>query len=94
VESVPSEQALSCLLSKLDASLCKFNVEYAQKRASRRLNAPQLWLMKPGWFERTSSARLQSAGRDVQFKAQLLSTTPESADEILCIIEAEPGRAE
>ena len=39
--------------------------------------------MQPGWFERKAC---QHGGRDTQFKAQLLSTTPEEASEICTII--------
>src|SRR6266545_4306928 len=82
-DSTPSAESLSWLLLELDSGLQELNVEYAQKRESRRLADPVLWLMKPGWFERAASATLQRGARDVQFKAQLLSTTPEDASEII-----------
>jgi len=85
--SGPTEESLSHLLRELDAHLHELNVEYAQKRESRRLGAPVLWVMKPGWFERKAHAALQRGGRDVQFKAQLLSSTPEDSGEIMLAIE-------
>jgi hypothetical protein len=86
--AVPSRERLAQLLDELDAALQKLNVEYAQKRDSRRLGAPVLYVMKSGWFERTADATLRRGGRrDVQFKAQLLSTTPEDASEIQFVVE-------
>ena len=83
----PQDEELSRLLRDLDTCLHRLNVEYAQKRESRRLADPVLWVMKPGWFERKVQAMLQRGGRDVQFKAELLSATPEDASEILLVIE-------
>jgi hypothetical protein len=75
------------LLGELDARLHVLNVEYAQKRESRRLQAPVLWIMKPGWFERKANALLQRGSRDTQFKPQLLSGAPEDPDEIMLVVE-------
>jgi hypothetical protein len=77
----PNENALHQLLTALDANLSQLNIEYAQKRQSLRLKSPVLCVMQPGWFERQASAALQRGSRDTQFKAQLLSTTPEEASE-------------
>jgi hypothetical protein len=85
--TVAPKETLSSLLDELDLCLCGLNIEYAQKRASRRLGAPVLWIMKPGWFDRQASTVLRHAGRDIQFKAQMLSAAPEDASEALLIIE-------
>lgn len=77
----PDETALKQLLAALDANLSDLNIEYAQKRASDRLKAPVLCVMQPGWFEAKSRNAIQQSGRDTQYKAQLLSTTPEDASE-------------
>jgi hypothetical protein len=84
----PSREQLARLLAELDAGLGALNVEYAQKRESRRLGAPLLCVMKAGWFERKAHATLRDGGRDVQFKAQLLGTTPEDANEIEFVAES------
>ncbi len=76
-----NETALKRFLAALDANLSELNIEYAQKRASERLKAPVLCVMEPGWFERQSRSGIQRGGRDTQYKAQLLSTTPEEASE-------------
>jgi hypothetical protein len=46
----PDEQT-EALLARLDETLCESNLEYKAKRASGRLNAPILQVMKPGWHE-------------------------------------------
>jgi hypothetical protein len=83
----PDKESLKNLLSELDTRLSEMNVEYADKRKSDRLKAPVLQVMKPGWFERSVSSAQQRATRDVQFKAQLLSATPEDPSDIMSTVE-------
>jgi hypothetical protein len=83
---MPAQERLIQLLQELDASLREINVEYAQKRESRRLGAPVLCVMKPGWFQRKANAALQPGTRDMQFKPQLLSATPEEVSEIQFVV--------
>ncbi|MGH7851916.1 MAG: GH3 auxin-responsive promoter family protein [Candidatus Binatia bacterium] len=85
---MPTQQQLSRLLQELDSGLRGVNVEYAQKRDSRRLAAPVLNVMKPGWFERNANATLQRGARDVQFKAPLLGDIPEDASEIQFVVRS------
>ena len=85
--TAPDQNRLSRLLDEFDSCLHRLNVEYAEKRESRRLKEPVLWVMKPGWFERKTQSTLQRGGRDVQFKAQLLSAMPEDSSEILFVVE-------
>ena len=85
--AMPSGERLSRMLLELDACLRKLNVEYAQKRESRRLVAPVLWVMRSGWFERNTDASVQSGARDVQFKAALLGALPEDPSEIQLIVQ-------
>lgn len=85
--ATPSKETLLCLLSAIDTSLHDFNIEYAQKRESRRLGAPVLWVMKSSWFDRKAESTVQGAGGDVQFKAQLLSAVLEDSSEALLIVE-------
>ncbi|HXG50211.1 MAG TPA: GH3 auxin-responsive promoter family protein [candidate division Zixibacteria bacterium] len=89
VGAAPDTERLSQLLDALDAALQLANIEYREKRASRRLGEPVLCLMKAGWFERRSEAALHRGARDVQFKAPLLSTAAEDPAEIERIV----GRA-
>lgn len=90
--TAPDQNRLSRLLDECDSCLHRLNVEYAQKRESRRLKEPVLWIMKPGWFERRTDSTLQRGGRDVQFKAQLLSAMPEDSSEILFVVETAANR--
>jgi hypothetical protein len=85
--SAPAEETLSRLLGELDARLHELNIEYAQKRASRRLGAPVLYVMKPGWFDRTAQSTPQANTRDAQFKPRLLISVPENPNEILLVVE-------
>ncbi|HEX9787444.1 MAG TPA: GH3 auxin-responsive promoter family protein, partial [Candidatus Binatia bacterium] len=85
---MPTDEPLSRMLQELDNCLCRLNVEYAQKRDSRRLAAPVLNVMKPGWFERQANAALQRGARDVQFKAPLLGATPEDSSEIQFVVQS------
>lgn len=82
-----NDETLKRLLAELDTRLSGLNVEYGDKRKSERLRAPILCVMKPGWFERKASAALRTGARDVQFKAQLLSATPEDPSEIMSRVE-------
>ena len=84
---MPAQEQLSQMLQELDRGLRELNIEYAQKRESRRLAAPVLNVMKPGWFERKTHATLRGAG-DVQFKASLLGATPEDAGEIQFVVHS------
>ncbi len=85
---IPAQEQLSRLLRELDSCLRGLNIEYAQKRDSRRLAAPVLNVMNPGWFERNANATLQSGARDAQFKAPLLGTTPEDVSEIQFVVQS------
>jgi hypothetical protein len=85
---MPAKEQLSRLLQELDSCLRGLNVEYAQKRDSRRLAAPVLNVMNPGWFERNANATLQRGARDAQFKAPLLGAVPEDAGEIQFVIQS------
>ena len=80
---IPDQERLSRMLRELDSCLRGLNVEYAQKRDSRRLAAPVLNVMKPGWFERRTHTTLH---RDAQFKAPLLGATLEDASEIQFVV--------
>jgi hypothetical protein len=82
-----NDATLGHLLAELDACLFELNVEYADKRKSARLQAPVLCVMKHGWYERTAGVALRAGARDVQFKAQLLSVTPEDPSEIIALLQ-------
>ena len=80
--TVPSRMQLARLLAEIDAALAALNLEYAQKRQSRRLGPPVLCVMKTGWFERSTARAVRAGSRDAQFKAPLLGTIMEDPNEI------------
>ena len=89
----PAQEALAGLLAEVDSRLRGLNIEYAQKRESRRLGAPVLWVMRPDWFERGTNASIARGARDAQYKASLLSTTAEDQSEIMFAVDYyEAGR--
>jgi hypothetical protein len=55
-----------------DEGLGRVNVEYGAKRRTRRLGAPRLAVMRPGWAERQCRAEFTQGRRDVQHKWRAL----------------------
>ncbi|MEB3223349.1 MAG: GH3 auxin-responsive promoter family protein [Candidatus Sericytochromatia bacterium] len=65
--------ALPTFARVLDARLAELNVEYASKRASGRLPAPRVCLMRPGWSEALTAVALAAGVRDAQLKWKVLA---------------------
>jgi hypothetical protein len=61
-------QTLTRFLAAFDRALAAQNVEYAGKRASRRLGSPRLHVMRRGWSERLCRQDFAVGRRDVQHK--------------------------
>ena len=55
-----------------DEGLGRVNAEYGAKRRTRRLGAPRLAVMRPGWAERQCRAEFAQGRRDVQHKWRAL----------------------
>ncbi len=74
----------------LDQALGKLNIEYAQKRQSKRIKSPYLCLMRQGWADEVRRKFIQSGKRDVQYKWRVLCSEPDAqdADFILKTIES------
>ena len=77
------------VIPHLDHALAGVNVEYAEKRGSRRLAPPCLHLMRPGWAEAEVLRATGAGKRDIQYKWRILSDEPadEDADAILNTVE-------
>ncbi|MGD1940515.1 MAG: GH3 auxin-responsive promoter family protein [Leptolyngbyaceae cyanobacterium] len=60
------------LLPALDQALQQLNNEYAQKRASQRLQPLCLHRLQPGWADAVKRAAIATSGRDVQYKWRVL----------------------
>ena len=79
------------VIPHLDRALAGVNVEYAEKRRSRRLAPPCLHLMRPGWAEDEVLRAAGTGKRDTQYKWRILSAEPAEEDSgaILNTLEAE-----
>ena len=90
-----SRSELQEFLMEVDSALARFNIEYAQKRASRRLSAPCLHIMSRGWADRAHRQMIEAGKRDTQYKwpILLLERNPADEDSIICSIEAESHSA-
>ena len=73
----------------IDQMLAKVNIEYAEKRKSKRLKLPYLAMMQRGWSEAECRRFVQSGKRDVQFKWRVLcaESVVEDAAAVTKIIE-------
>ena len=79
------------VIPELDRILARVNVEYAQKRSSKRLHLPRLHLMRSGWAKEEYRRGAASGKRDTQYKWQILcpEPRPEDARAIAYTIEAD-----
>ena len=68
VEAGADKATLERFCIEIDADLARLNVEYAAKRASRRLAESRLRRMRPGWAHRRQRRDVGSGQRDAQYK--------------------------
>jgi hypothetical protein len=52
----------------LDAAIGKYNGEYAGKRKSRRLGAPEVWQVASGSYAALKAEKIAAGGADLQYK--------------------------
>ncbi|MCG6871481.1 MAG: GH3 auxin-responsive promoter family protein, partial [Gammaproteobacteria bacterium] len=64
----------------IDSALSRHNLEYAKKRRSGQLRAPNLVAMRPGWADAVCRAAADSGRRDIEFKWRHLSDQPDPVD--------------
>ena len=69
------------ILPALDAALQSANLEYREKRRSRRLAAPVIFLMKSGWARAGLRRHVRSGKRDTQYKPPVLCRAVEAETE-------------
>ncbi len=69
------------ILPEIDAELQHINIEYAQKRESKRLNAPILLVMKSGWANAGFRRYILDSKRDTQYKPPILGLQKQLLDE-------------
>ena len=87
---VPDALLRGEVLPALDAALARVNMEYEQKRRSRRLAEPCIHLMERGWAARAVRAAINAGRRDTQYKWQMLCQERRDEDvrEIRATIES------
>ena len=80
------------VLPALDRALSAANVEYEQKRSSRRLHPPRLHLMRRGWAKSEIRRSATTGKREAQYKWPILhpERLPEDTRAVICTIES-PG---
>lgn len=72
-QDVPFELLKNSVLPAIDLYLSEVNIEYSQKRKSKRLNRPCLHIMEPTWEENVRKIAIESGKRDTQYKWALIS---------------------
>jgi hypothetical protein len=71
--SAVERSVLEELRAGFDRELGVINLEYAAKRGSERLGAPDLWLVAPGGYEARRKRRVAEGTNDPQYKETHLS---------------------
>lgn len=70
------------ILFEIDRQLQRVNIEYKQKRCSKRLAAPIIYLMKRGWANEGLRRHIAQGKRDAQYKPQILCSESCAADKL------------
>lgn len=88
---LPSQNLRDDILTAIDEELQRVNIEYKQKRLSKRLSAPRLCLMKKGWANEGLRCHIAAGKRDTQFKSPVLCIQRQLFDEsfVAEIVETE-----
>jgi GH3 auxin-responsive promoter len=76
LEMPTDRDLLNRFLSEVDVELGRRNVEYRSKRDSRRLGAPELWLLRSGSYAALRQRRIEAGVSDVQVKVSCLVRDP------------------
>ena len=73
-QEVAKELLMNSVLPAIDSFLADINIEYAQKRKSKRLNAPCIHVMVSSWEANVKKQLVESGKRDIQYKWQNISS--------------------
>lgn len=71
---LPRALLANSVLPVIDSYLAEINIEYAQKRKSKRLNSPCLHIMDSSWETNVRKKLIESGKRDIQYKWQSISS--------------------
>ena len=91
-----SGRALARFAAAFDRALIDVNVEYRSKRASARLAAPRLCVMREGWAERRCREEFARGRREIQHKWVVMCPEWDDssrAEVLRCVDVAEPVEA-
>ncbi len=75
------------IIDRIEVSLRQCNLEYDQKRKSRRIEPPKLRVVAPGEFEQYRKRAVQAGRKDGQFKIVRLTKDTEFAREFKVVME-------
>ncbi|MBI3622288.1 MAG: GH3 auxin-responsive promoter family protein, partial [Nitrospirae bacterium] len=75
------EFARHTLIPGIDRALSAMNIEYGEKRRSKRLGPPRVFLMREGWEQHDRRRFAESKGREAQYKWKILVTAPVPGDD-------------
>lgn len=83
------------ILFEIDEQLQRINIEYEQKRRSKRLADPVIYLMKRGWANEGLRRHIAEGKRDTQYKPQILCAERNATDKLFIakIIKKETAKA-
>ncbi|MFA6175475.1 MAG: GH3 auxin-responsive promoter family protein [Phycisphaerae bacterium] len=73
-QDVSLELLKNSVLPAIDLYLSEINIEYSQKRKSKRLNSPCLHVMVSSWEKNIKKNLIESGMRDIQYKWQPISS--------------------
>jgi hypothetical protein len=73
-QAVAKEMLINSVLPAIDLILARNNIEYAQKRGSKRLKAPCLHVMASSWEAGVKKQLIESGKRDIQYKWKNISS--------------------
>lgn len=73
-QEAPKELLVNSVLPAIDSYLAEINIEYSQKRKSKRLNPPCLHIMDFSWEANVRKKLIESGKRDIQYKWQSISS--------------------
>ena len=66
--ALSSDSQCGVFVNTFDRALSVLNIEYASKRASKRLGSSRLFVMRLGWSEQLCQADFHSGKREFQYK--------------------------
>lgn len=92
-QDLPRHKLRREVLPELDSALQRINIEYEQKRRSKRLEMPVLYLMRKGWSDEGLRLHIALGKRDSQYKPPIIRPKREAPDEFFIADKIEVDNA-